>query len=55
MLTVIADALMTASRTKTHGGPASYDPDARRRIREAEAKHRDMEFLRQWHETRGRW
>ena len=55
MLTVIADALMTASRTKTLGDVASYDYDAQRRVRAARAKQRDMEFLRQWHETRGRW
>ena len=55
MLTVLADAMMNATRQKTQGGVASYDHDTQRRIRAEEAKHRDMEFLRQWHETRGRW
>jgi len=55
MLTVIADALMTATRQKNPTDVASYDYDTQRRIKAERAKQRDMEFLRQWHDTRGRW
>jgi len=55
MLTIIADAMMNATRTKANGGVPSYDHDTQRRIRAAEARQRDMEFLRQWHDTKGRW
>ncbi|WP_208347615.1 hypothetical protein [Pseudaestuariivita rosea] len=52
MLTVIADALMTATRSKRPD--LTLDYDERRRRREAD-RQADAEFLRRWNRFTGMW
>ncbi|NSX53991.1 hypothetical protein [Parasulfitobacter algicola] len=52
MLTVIADAMMVATRNKRHD--LSLDYDERRRRRE-ENRKADAEFLRRWNKYTGMW